>query len=258
MKWNAKLYDEAKAPQLDAGRELIEMAGVREAEAILDLGCGTGVLTAELASLAPRGRVIGIDPSKEMIGKAARRTGSFGNITLMRIAAQSMGFADKFDLVFSNSALQWVKEQREVLGLVRRALKPGGRVAFQLPARDFCKEFFQYSGNAIAGLGLGEYYRDWESPWYLPSKEQYEALLEEAGFEDVDVKCRDYGLVFEGINDVLLWWASAGLRPILGPLPKRQREYFKYAFAMSFEKNRTERGIEFGFRRLFVLARRGR
>lgn len=256
MRWDARLYDEAKGPQVDAGRELIDMACVRPGDHVLDLGCGTGMLSVALAFLAPEGKVVGLDPSEEMIARASKAAEPHGNMTLVRLAAQDMDYNGEFDLVFSNSALQWIKEQRQVLGLVLRALKAGGRVAFQLPARDFCGEFFRHTEDAIAGLGLDRYYEGWEPPWYLPSREEYEAVLEEAGFENVDVSYRDYRLVFDDASGALRWWASAGLRPYLEPLPEKEREYFRYAFAMGFENNRTDKVIEFGFRRLFALARK--
>ena len=55
MKWDAEKYDSTKAPQIDAGRELITMAQVRNTDSILDIGCGTGKLTVELANLASNG-----------------------------------------------------------------------------------------------------------------------------------------------------------------------------------------------------------
>jgi len=94
----------------------------------------------------------------------------------------------------------------------------------------------------------------WQSPWYFPDKEEYEHLLKDAGFQKVEVFYRDYQIVFDSINGVIQWWASAGLRPYLEMLPPREQEYFKYAVAMNYEHNRTEKGIEFGFRRLFAFA----
>ena len=254
MRWDAEKYDKVKSPQVDAGRELITMAKIRDNDSILDIGCGTGKLTAELARLASNGFVTGIDPSEEMLKKAETVSGDLKNIRLINMQAQSMDFSEMFDLVFSNSTLQWIKEQRKVVGSMHKSLIKGGRIACQLPAKNFCKEFFGYAGNAIALLGLEKYFKKWRSPWYLPDKEEYEHLLKDAGFQEVEVFYRDYQIVFDSINGVIQWWASAGLRPYLEMLPPREREYFKYAVAMNYENNRTEKGIEFGFRRLFAFA----
>ena len=94
----------------------------------------------------------------------------------------------------------------------------------------------------------------WKSPWRLPGKEGFEALLSEVGFGAVRVFYRDYRLKFVGASAVLAWWESAGLRPYLEPLPEDDQLRFKAVFAERFERNRTDQGIEFGFRRLFAFA----
>jgi trans-aconitate 2-methyltransferase len=254
MKWDAEKYDSVRAPQVDAGRELISMAKVNNTDEILDIGCGTGKLTMELARIASKGSVTGNDPSTDMIEKARKVFGDNGNLRFLRIAAEKMDFPRCFDLAFSNSALQWVKEQRKALELTHRSLKQGGRIAFQLPAKNFCKEFFIYAENAISSLGLERYFRDWQQPWYLPEKEEYAFILKEEGFKKIEIFYRDYRLVFDSVNSVLDWWSSAGLRPYLEMLSYKEQEYFRYSIAMSYENNRTEKGIEFDFRRLFAFA----
>ncbi len=254
MKWDAEKYDATKAPQIDAGKELITMAKVRDTDSILDIGCGTGKLTVELAGLATKGTIIGIDPSEEMLEKARTVSEKVKNISLIQIPVQSINFTERFDLAFSNSALQWVKEQQQVMELIYRSLKHGGRIAFQLPADNFCKEFFNYTKNSIDALHYGKFFTDWKSPWYFPTDEEYKDKLKVAGFKNINVFYKDYRLVFESINEVLDWWTSAGLRPYLSVLPEKEQECFKNAFAISFESNRTDKGIEFDFRRLFAFA----
>jgi trans-aconitate methyltransferase len=257
MKWDAEKYDAVKAPQIDAGRELIELARVREDDHVLDIGCGTGKLTVELARLASKGAVVGIDPSEEMLEKAGQVSVDSGNLDLVRTEAAQMDISDRFDLAFSNSAMQWVKDQKRAIGLTCRALKRGGRLAFQMPAKDFCREFFSSVEYAVASLGYERFYERWESPWYFPAKEEYEDLLRGAGFQAIDVFSREYRLTFAGIPEVVRWWASAGLRPYLAVLPEGAHGYFQDAFAEGFEKGRTGRGIEFTFRRLFAFAGKG-
>ena len=141
MKWDAAQYDSVKAPQVDAGKELVALAKVNDNDSVLDIGCGTGKLTLELSRLASGGTVIGIDPSAEMLQKAEEISGTRDNIRFMRVYGQSMQFTDQFDLVFSNSALQWIREQQDVIRLVYRSLKKGGRIAFQLPVKISAKSF---------------------------------------------------------------------------------------------------------------------
>ncbi len=254
MKWDAEKYDAVKAPQVDAGRELIALAGVRENDAVLDLGCGTGKLTIELARLAAKGNVVGIDPSEEMLERARAVSAGARNVSLIKAAAEDMGFSERFDLVFSNSALQWVKDQHRALGLTYNSLRKNGRIAFQLPAKNFCVEFFDYIEKAVALLGYERFYYGWQSPWRFPARDDFADMLSRAGFQSIDVSYKDYHLRFSGVPDVVNWWSSAGLRPYLAALPEGAQQHFKEAFAEGFERNRTDKGIEFNFRRLFALA----
>lgn len=254
MKWDAGMYDATHSPQTDVGRELIAMSCVKADDSILDIGCGTGTLTIELARLAHKGKVVGIDPSIEMLEKAREKALSASNIALINIPAQKLDFKKEFDLIYSNSALQWVKEQEDVIARSYNALRGNGRVAIQMPAKDFCWELMENIHGAISALGLESKYKKMESPWRFPIKEELAGFLKDAGFVNINVFYKDYTLVFESINDVLEWGVSAALRPYLALLNGKRQERFKYAFAMGFENYRTEKGIEFGFRRLFAIA----
>ncbi len=254
MRWDAGMYDATRLPQTDAGRELIAMSCVKADDSILDIGCGTGTLTIELARLAHKGKVVGIDPSPEMLDKAREKALSMSHVSLINIPAHAIDFTKEFDLIFSNSAFQWIKEQEDVVEMAYNALRPGGRVAVQLPAKDFCWELMENINGAISLLRLESKFKKMESPWRFPVKEEFAGFLRDAGFADVNVFYKDYMLLFESINDVLEWGVSAALRPFLAHLPENKHERFKYAFAMGFENYRTEKGIEFSFRRLFAFA----
>jgi len=245
MRWDAEKYDSTHGPQVDAGLKLIEMADIKANDSILDIGCGTGKLTCELARLAHGGTVVGIDPSLEMFNKAREVSSSFKNILLMNIRAEEMNFKNDFDIVYSNSALQWIKEQADVIARSYKALKPGGSIAVQLPAKDFCWAMMDNIYSAIGALGLEAKFKN--------MKEEISGFMKAAGFVRVNAFYKDYTLMFESINEVLEWGVSAALRPYIFPLSEKMREQFKYAFAMGFENYRTEKGIEFGFKRLFAL-----
>lgn len=254
MRWDAERYDSTHSPQIDAGKELIALADVRADDLILDIGCGTGTLTFELACIAHKGKVVGVDPSNEMLDRARDKCSSLSNISLFNIPAQAIDFKNEFDVVFSNSAFQWIKEQEDVVVRVYDALKSRGRIAVQMPAKDFCWTITENIDSAISTLGLGKKYKKMDLPWCFPLKEEIHGFLRDAGFVNIDVYYKDYMLLFESINDVLEWGVSAALMPFLAPLSENKQERFKYAFAMGFENYRTERGVEFGFKRLFAFA----
>jgi trans-aconitate methyltransferase len=240
MRWDAEKYDRVNVQQFESGRELIALAHVKETDSILDLGCGTGKLAAEMARLASRGSVTGIDSSIDMIKRARERCNGLSNVTLEHISAQAMSYTGKFDLVFSNLALQWINDIHRVSGLIYQSLKRGGKIAFQLPASNFSPEFFDCISRSIRDLEYEMIFRDWRPPWYLPTENDYLEFLFITGFENIRVFTKKYRLMFESTDNVVDWW-SLGLKR------------FQYAFAMNSEQCRSNGVIEFGMHRLFAF-----
>lgn len=120
MGWNAQDYA-ANAGFVPAlGNAALDLLAARAGEAILDLGCGDGVLTKRIAEAGAD--VLGVDSSDAML-EAARAL----CLTVERADGQALTFEGRFDAVFSNAALHWMPNQRAVADGVFRALKPGGR-----------------------------------------------------------------------------------------------------------------------------------
>ena len=252
MKWDAEKYDRVNIQQFESGIELTRLADVRKDDLILDLGCGTGRITAELASLTPKGNVIGIDPSIEMINRATDRCRDIKNVTFHNIPAQSMTFTDTFDLVYSNLALQWVKERHKVAGLIYQALKPDGRIAFQIPGRNFCPNLFDCIHNTTHDMGIEKLNRNMHETWYLPGKKEYEIFLRIIGFNNVHADYKEYTLYFRSTEEVADWWSPA-LIPFMEPLDEKSRARFRDVFAIHSEKYRNEKGIKFNLNRIFAF-----
>ena len=169
--WNAQDYaiDAGFVPVL--GSAVARLLDARRGERILDLGCGDGVLSTELALTGAQ--LIGVDASPELV-IAARARGLDARV----MDGHALAFEGGFDAVFSNAALHWMREPDRVLAGVRRALKPGGR---------FVAEFGGH-GNIAAIVGAVQAARvahgHGESPfrWYFPSVEAYSDRLRQHGF----------------------------------------------------------------------------
>src|SRR5271165_5190167 len=202
-KWDAGLYDDKHSFVWKMAEGLLDLLAAQPGEQILDIGCGTGHLTAKIA--ATGAQVTGIDRSPEMIRQARE---AYPAIRFEVANATKIPMQESFDAVFSNATLHWIKEPEKVISETSRLLRPGGR---------FVAEFGGH-GN-IAGL-VAAAERAWDilqlpppmpNPWYYPGLGEYAGLLEKHGLEVT------YGLLFdrptpleEGENGLRNWLAMFG------------------------------------------------
>jgi len=174
-KWNAGLYDAKHAFVWEKAKGVVDLLAAKSGERILDLGCGTGALTAEIAACGAH--VIGVDRSAEMIEEARKK---FPAIQFEVCDARALPFSKEFDAVFSNAALHWIPEAERVIQGVARALKPGGRLVAEFGGKGNVQHVVAAIETALAECGISS---DGTNPWYYPSVAEYASLLEKHGLE---------------------------------------------------------------------------
>src|SRR5215472_9624792 len=132
--WNASGYSRIAQLQERMAAEALGLLKLKGRERILDIGCGNGKVTAQIASRIPKGSVVGIDPSSDMIAFARNQfpTAEYPNLHLEVADARSLPFRDEFDLVASFNALHWIPDQDAALGSIRHTLKPDGMAQLRL------------------------------------------------------------------------------------------------------------------------------
>ncbi len=175
MNWNADLYTGKHAFVFQYGQNLIEQLNPQPGETILDLGCGTGELTRQIADSGAK--VIGIDSSPSMIEKARN---SFPDIDFYVMEATSLAFDFPFDAVFSNAVLHWIPEKEKVIRQIYASLKKGGRMVVEFGGKGNVDRIVQALIISLQSKGY-----DARNFWYYPSVGEYATLLENAGFRVV-------------------------------------------------------------------------
>jgi len=174
--WDAAEYDAKHAFVYEKAKGLVDLLAPEKGEQILDLGCGTGVLTA---AIAERGAgVFGVDRSPEMVAQASSK---FPALKFSVMDATKLSFAGEFDAVFSNAVLHWIPEAEKVIEGVERALKPGGRFVAEFGGKGNIKTLVRGFYLAFRALGIVE--PEGVNPWFYPGIAEYSSLLEKQGLE---------------------------------------------------------------------------
>ena len=172
MEWNSSLYDNKHDFVAEYGRGLLEFIPKNNEQTILDLGCGTGILTAQLADLCSK--VVGVDSSQNMIEKAQKQ---FENIEFSVCDALAMPFENEFDVVFSNAVFHWINDHNVLLKNIHKALKAQGLLVCEFGA----------SGNiaTIENAFIKVYQRlgySYKPKFNFPTVEFFGETLEKNGF----------------------------------------------------------------------------
>ena len=174
--WNSSLYQDKHAFVWKYGENLLEILNPQPNEIILDLGCGTGELTAKIAESGAE--VIGIDSASEMIAKAQKH---YSQLKFKVADARNFQLSEPADAVFSNAALHWISEADEVIHSIHKSLKTGGRFIAELGGRGNIESIVKALYVALEKIGFDNPSK--LNPWYFPSIGEYAAKLENQGFE---------------------------------------------------------------------------
>ena len=217
-KWDAGLYDAKHAFVWEKAKGVVELLAAKSGERILDLGCGTGTLTAEIA--ASGAELLGVDRSAEMIAEARRK---FPKLRFEVHDARSLTFSREFDAVFSNAALHWIPEAERVVAGVARALRPGGRFVAEFGGKGNVRNVVAALETALAQLGISS---DGVNPWYYPSVAVYAALLEKHNLETREAALFDRPTRLEDGERGLETWIAMFGGAFLERVPDARRTEF--------------------------------
>lgn len=243
--WDAGLYDDRHSFVWKQGASLIELLAPKEGERILDLGCGTGHLTASLAESGAT--VVGLDSSADMLAQARS---AFPRLEFVQADARAFSFVQPFDAVFSNAVLHWVRPPEDAIRCVRNALRPGGRFVAELGGQGNVRALLAALQTAADRMGIAA----WQPPWYFPGVGVYASLLESAGFEVRFATLFDRPTPLEGA-DGLKGWVKMFARSLLDDMPAERGEELLEAVEEAARPHLFREGGWFAdYRRLRVAA----
>jgi trans-aconitate methyltransferase/GNAT superfamily N-acetyltransferase len=214
--WKPGLYEEKHSFVWKLGSSLVELLAPAAGERILDLGSGTGQLTAQIA--ASGAEVIGLDQSPAMVTEARRQ---HPPLRFDLGEAEDFEYPEPFDAVFSNAVLHWIKEPLKAVRCIEQALKPGGRIVAEFGGKGNVRHLAEAAETVSLSL-LG---RGISHPWYFPSISEFSRLLESAGLEVRQAVLFDRPTPLEGDGGVRDWFRMFGDH-WLSQIPEQRHEEF--------------------------------
>ena len=222
--WDAAEYARRSSLQEAMAQEVLALCDLGGSQRIVDVGCGEGKITAQIAGRVPEGSVLGVDPSHDMI-RFAQSHFSLPNLRFQVADARCLPFQNEFDLAVSFNALHWVPEQESALGGLRAALVPGGRAQFRLVtvgARQSLESVAEETRRAPAWKA---YFESFDDPYLRWTPDEYAAAAERSGFRVLRLQTADQAWDF-GSRAAFAGFCAVGSVAWTDRLPAAERPKF--------------------------------
>jgi trans-aconitate methyltransferase len=228
--WNPAAYAANSVLQQTWARELIARLHLRGGEHVLDVGCGDGKVTAEIARSVPRGYVLGIDASMKMIAFARKAfpAKKFPNLEFRLMDARHIKSDRGFDLAFSNAALHWVDDHQAILRGLAPVLKPGAKLIVSCGGKGNAQDVFGVLRPELRLHRWRAFFRRMPRPYFFYAPEDYEKWLPKSGFKIQSVQLVPKDATYAGAEGFATWMRTTWL-PYVQRVPETAREEFIHA-----------------------------
>ncbi len=182
--WDAATYDRISGDvQFVWAREQLERLPLEGDEVVLDAGCGSGRVTAELADRVPRGRVYAVDLAPSMVEHTRGRLGSRVRASCQDLV--ELELPEQVDVVFSNATFHWILDHDRLFVALNRAMKPGARLVAQCGGHGNIDKFRETADGVASEQRFAPFFVDWRRPWNYATAQDTVRRLRAAGFKEI-------------------------------------------------------------------------
>jgi trans-aconitate 2-methyltransferase len=248
MPWDPGQYHKFQAQRSAPFYDLLALVEKRLNLKVIDLGCGTGELTRQLADALPNSKVTGLDSSPQMLEKAA----SYASQNLRFVQGDQAELTDEWDLIFSNAALHWSENHAELIPNLYRRLNPGGQIAVQVPSN-----FSHISHQLIRETASEEPFQSILHGFlrHAPvlSIDRYAQILFDCGAENIVVFEKVYPHILEDSDAVVEWISGTACVPYFERLAEHTESFVKTIQA-KMKKELPQSPVFYPFRRILFSA----
>jgi len=236
--WNATRYRQHSSLQEAMAAEVLALLEVRGDERVLDVGCGDGRITAQIADRVVAGSVVGVDASPDMIAHAAREYGPGArnarpNLRFEVADARALPFHAAFDLLVSFNALHWVHAPEAPLRGIAETLAPAGRAQLRLVTRGAATSLEEVAEATRREPRWASHFGGFEDPYLRLDADEYAAAAARCGLRVLRVHTEAKAWDFH-TDEVFFGFCSAGFGAWTRRLPEARRREFVEAVIRAY------------------------
>jgi trans-aconitate methyltransferase len=219
--WNATAYHKVSGPQTSWGHKVLSRLSVRGDERAVDAGCGSGKLTGALLERLPRGSVVAIDRSWNMLltARANLRPAFTSRVRFVQVALPDLPFSDYADLIFSTATFHWVKDHPALFAGIYGTLRSGGRLHAQCGGGPNLKRAHELAERVMHAPPFAPFFTDWPGPWEFADATTTADRLRAAGFVDIDTGLEEAPTTLASEDDYREFVTTVIYHPHLERLP---------------------------------------
>ncbi len=236
--WNACAYHRVSAPQTSWGREVLDRLELTGDETVLDAGCGTGKLTRLLVERLPRGRVVALDASPDMLSVAGRELAAFGSqVELVQAALPELPLHRPMDAIFSTATLHWVFDHLAVFRAFLGAIRVGGQLEFQCGGSGNLHRLHVRATELAHTATYADAFGGWKETWYNAGAEETAERLRTAGWTRGHTWLEQRPTAFPDAASFSDFIAHVNLRPFLSCLDAERAGRFTATLVERFGRD---------------------
>jgi trans-aconitate 2-methyltransferase len=194
--WDARTYDQVSyLVQYKWGQQVLEWRKWHGNEIVMDAGCGSGLITKQLAKKVPRGKVYAVDIDSNMVRQARKNLQLFDKVEVIESSFTDVRLPQKLDVIFSNSALHWVQDHRQAFGVFWDMLKTTnsnnknknmavscGQLLIQCGGYGNLQQIITLLERITHLDQFRSYFKNWNQSWYFAKSDDTDKLLKEIGY----------------------------------------------------------------------------
>ncbi len=217
---NPETYSKNNALQYNFAMGILKTIEIDPCSRILDIGCGDGKITFELAELANEGCVIGTDVSFFMVEHAAKTYQAQQNLGFMQMDGSKNKFINQFDLITSFNCLHWIKDQEKTLYGIARAAVKNAKIVLLLSHK---KSIYHYALDGICGNSKWlPYFKNYVNPRSFFDVDAYKNILVQAGLKDIEISEEELTYNFDSRESLIAFFDSSMANVKQVPIEKKE------------------------------------